>query len=1624
MGRANRDKPYDLTQAWMGNVETSAADAYNEYGPADALTLWVRMKPDTPVDLGPNKLSPTYTSANTRSNKRLIGNVRYDAATFSDSTGYNAEVYGASGELDMTLAPDTASYNGSDLPFSISMWVNFQDLASIQYLFTKNSPDVPAGAHLPAYYAYTTSLQDGSPVRIGFYLGDDDQTAYNHITVRAAGLGISAADPADSTYQEDVWHHLAFTYDGSDNATTGVDGIYGMKIYLNGAEVKDYSLRMRVGSYQGMVAAYSKPLHIGAYEMGTDELDGQVAEFAAWKNKELTALEVRKIYDTTRVGYQVTSGFLNNPPRTLLQERDCHTGSYPATARTGDPDFTGRGSVAFNDTKTVVFFSSYAKAQIRFKGLPRDLSRSSAPHIDLTGSKAGSRGKARFEFQRGQYQQAYAHSTLVDISAALYRPLTTNDVAYEFTKAVNTANLGMTAHLSGTVVELRQSAPMTGSQAHGNLILTGTAIRDPHRLPVEVRQFYQVGPQNYRYPLLLSTASVHSTDRIATPNTLPNLEAPGIMMPGVSDVGLKFTPGESLTPFDDARVYIDPEDAFYTQGTAPSILPGFDQRLSDKTILTFDVSAATPTEVYFSTGSSSDPESNLPNPDTATVASRYTPACIQGRPSNWDEDTGYITIPLINAGASYEGRQMPASIDANGAYVELYDTSGVLQETYTAAASNNVALKEFARNGTNDQETAENLVYVINRASAYFWALWYVDVASSKVPVQIYNKAESVLYMPDSKGAPGSAAWEAVNTKAAVWKYSTGWAAVTDYWTATSFKVTHEPNSGLAYYNFVGKKWEIIGSAVTGSKVDYYSADSSVRTSSTLAVCPPQVIKRAWRFMSQSTSTPTYLPTYLHLDKLNKSIGSPSNHAGFPLAEQFNATGSQLLELSGTLTAPFLLQKVQLKFSASLTNYPFFDSTNPALVPAQAQNASFMLLLQRETSLLHNSSSGYIELVHWPGELTPGWDYITSGTVFPYTNDKRVVWQGRMGLLAAGSDETQISTKYPGLYSSCDLWEVATDSDAHPDGSVTGSFMLRADCRTPAPVPRPAPAYALRGNRNSGGGFRAYFGRTQGGRDLYSLDDGRSYVRAAPGGEVIGLTTAPAASGAAGSQYGDPGISIYKKDSEVSPFLLLPTDKLILAYVNQQMPGTGTASPVTYPAGRSESETARAANVLATGRAELTLFGDMVRDAKPISPSLNQPLTSDAIHEDVRDDVSPYGEALCLDQFIVEPLTSYRGSYLDNLIGGGPMFSGAGTSIFSVPSNEDLASGRARRVVSSVVDGEAGITGSLQRFVRLVNDDRNAPKVGGGSTEALGNATPPAEIRAVMRRVYYDSTVPNLRLIVSATAEPMMYGASAGAASPGGSPPTANILSLAGLGVQNNPKAWNASSQAWPFRFPFDGAYARLPRFSTIQGIMLDPDGSGQAVDTVLYYTLGADLNESGKVYAILANDGSTTLATGGAQLVLKGMFGIGDYYKYPISLEKDTGAGGATTAYGNMILLRGFKYGLINAVPMSPSAVFRADTCGQFRDMLEPLPQARYYEDDGAIDITDPPVFITFYSRDGSPGVSPDTTNSQNLDMYATSSVPYFDLEPGIGPYPYGRDRSTVQPDLDPDEDVELIYS
>jgi hypothetical protein len=444
--------------------------------------------------------------------------------------------------------------------------------------------------------------------------------------------------------------------------------------------------------------------------------------------------------------------------------------------------------------------------------------------------------------------------------------------------------------------------------------------------------------------------------------------------------------------------------------------------------------------------------------------------------------------------------------------------------------------------------------------------------------------------------------------------------------------------------------------------------------------------------------------------------------------------------------------------------------------------------------------------------------------------------------------------------------------------------------------------------------------------------------------------------------------------------------------------------------------------------ARITFFGTQLREAKPVSSGLNQPLTSDAIHEDVRDDISPYGEALCLDQFDVEPETSFRGGYLDNIVSGSMYGNRYWAQTPSAAVNRGTANADAlaktpanvRMIQASVVDGQAGITGSLQRFVRLTNSDET----------------------------YYDSTVPNLAAIVE---EVGIYRIDDGDA-------FGQIALIFAAGRTGE------EFKGSPFSFPLDdtamSGSARwgqsaafelitdLPRQSNIGSIYKDPESGKPAVETVAFVTTSS-LDQGGKGNLpdrILQYIGSntpqhSTLTLGGPSTVLKQFFGFGDFQGIPIKTGPIENDGQNSTYPKSSQLLRGFKYGLLNAVPVSPNAVFRYDTFGQFRDMLEPRPFARFFETVYDAEGTagdrllgdEPPVQVVFMGRDGDVDVRPKTTNSQNLSTFATSSIPFFDL---VGEYytkegvlvtprtsagvvltreAYGRDRRTPQPDMDP---------
>ena len=114
----------------------------------------------------------------------------------------------------------------------------------------------------------------------------------------------------------------------------------------------------------------------------------------------------------------------------------------------------------------------------------------------------------------------------------------------------------------------------------------------------------------------------------------------------------------------------------------------------------------------------------------------------------------------------------------------------------------------------------------------------------------------------------------------------------------------------------------------------------------------------------------------------------------------------------------------------------------------------------------------------------------------------------------------------------------------------------------------------------------------------------------------------------------------------------------------------------------------------------------------------------------------------------------------------------------------------------------------------------------------------------------------------------------------------------------------------------------------------------------------------------------------------------------------------------------RGWKYGVMNALPIAPSAIFRGNRFGQFRDMLEQRRDSVVFNVGGeSVDFSTLPVVVTFKEPSwktnltdpgGEVSVSPEETHSSNLSLYATSSVPYFD-DPKQAQYPTGRNRSSV---------------
>jgi len=115
-------------------------------------------------------------------------------------------------------------------------------------------------------------------------------------------------------------------------------------------------------------------------------------------------------------------------------------------------------------------------------------------------------------------------------------------------------------------------------------------------------------------------------------------------------------------------------------------------------------------------------------------------------------------------------------------------------------------------------------------------------------------------------------------------------------------------------------------------------------------------------------------------------------------------------------------------------------------------------------------------------------------------------------------------------------------------------------------------------------------------------------------------------------------------------------------------------------------------------------------------------------------------------------------------------------------------------------------------------------------------------------------------------------------------------------------------------------------------------------------------------------------------------------------------------TAIASNVEIRGAKYGLVSPIKLNTSAIFRAGSFGNVRDMLEQRAFTRTFD---GVRVSESPVAVKFQERKSKRAISPEETNSANLDIFCTSSLPYFD---GLT-----KDRTSQQPDLVDEIDVDI---
>lgn len=482
--------------------------------------------------------------------------------------------------------------------------------------------------------------------------------------------------------------------------------------------------------------------------------------------------------------------------------------------------------------------------------------------------------------------------------------------------------------------------------------------------------------------------------------------------------------------------------------------------------------------------------------------------------------------------------------------------------------------------------------------------------------------------------------------------------------------------------------------------------------------------------------------------------------------------------------------------------------------------------------------------------------------------------------------------------------------------------------------------------------------------------------------------------------------------SKPSPYLVMPTDNLVLAVSKTRPVYLGSQAPVPGTSGSIQHDIQ-----LITGSIHIVLYGSLLREGKEFHDTLNQPLASEAIHEVL------IGNEPVIDQYEIAYRDAYINGIFDDYVTGSMVAA-------SVANNGQitLVTGSRSKVFSKFSPRSAGypsdssLSFSLQPWFER-------------------SGTPRVSTHDDIIERYWDSMMPSISDALSIDGNDIWIP-STDAATQTGLYPGGNMVASGSVGwaIFNFSDAGleTITNTNWQMGFPFEPRYAALSRQKSTTNSLVAKrkfsfSGGVSAINPVQVkglmimthrWTMPTITNrmrtiEGGDFYVasdIIQTSQANYTGSMSSNDIARFLYGFGDNNTVSLS---DGGQGAnnfpemrVTASLGAAIndrktyymfgpIIRGWKHGVYSGLPAFSKAYFRQQRFGQFRDMLEQRPFTKFYitteknpnSKNFQQSASPPAVTVKFVDATGKL-TRPENTWSQNLSFEATSSVPFFDGE------------------------------